>query len=332
MKHVLIICILLSYLLQSCSVGTSGTWKNENIDNYLKRDIESLDTKVLEAITKNKPTILKELLSEKLKEKKDIDVDTLIQQASTFITNSDFEILDQYYVKNTNTGIGNTVMSGISGQNDYIIHYQALNEEMFISLLLLENGVLITNIYGKYNDGWKLNIFQIGQYSINGLIAPELYEKSINEYEKGYLVDATISIFLAKLVAHPAGEFWKYQINDEMKDFNDKIFKEIPNKYQLPFEITNIDSKPIIINVYPINSHEGYFPMIEYVTELDLNDTNLTRFENDKIHKSIGEIFEGIDKNNKYLYYRAYSEMPDGKTLIPYYGFVNEIKPVANIK
>jgi len=329
MKQLFILLILATLGFQSCKVGTSGTWKDENIDQNLKNEIKTLDKKVLEAITTNNPTLLKSVMSEKLLEKSGNNIEKIIKKVNGIITNTEYDLLNQYYVKNSKTGIGNTVVSGIAGQDDYVIHYEALNEEMFISLIIPENRLdklLITNIYGKYPDGWKLNILQFGQYIIDGKTATQHYAKAKKYYAKEYLVDAANSMFLSSQVANPANTFWKYQKEDEMKEFYNTMMSEIKSKYTFPLTIDIIKSKPQILNICPQRTQEGYFHMVEYLTKINLKDTTLTKLENDKIHRAIGQIFRGIDKDKKYLIYKAFSKMPDGKTQVPTYGFIKEMK------
>lgn len=329
MKHLFFFTILMTFGLQSCNIGTSGTWKDENIEQSVKNEIQTLDKKVMEAVTTNNPKLIKAIMSDKLLEISGNNIDQLIEQSSNLIKTTDFKILNQFHVKNSTTGIGNTVLSGISGLNDYIIHYQALNKEMFISLLIPQSGLdqfIVTNIYGKYPDGWKLNIIQFGQYKINGQTAPELFTKAQEKLDKGYLVDAANTIFLCSNAAHPAEKFWQYQKEDEMKSLQEKIMTSINAKYSFPLTLKEIDTKPQILTIYPIGMQEGYFPMIEYLTNIDLNDTVKTKSENEKIHNTIGQIFSGIDNDKKYIFYKAFSQMPNGKTPIPTYGFVKELK------
>jgi len=232
-------------------------------------------------------------------------------------------------VKNSKTGISNTVVSGIGGQDDYVIHYKALNIEMFISIIILEKGrdkLSITNIYGKYPDGWKLNILQFGQYIIAGKTATQLYAEAKAYYEKEYLVDAANSMFLSSIVARPANAFWNYQNEDEMAEFSKTIISEINCQYTFPLTIDTIESKPRILKIHPERTQKGYLTMVEYLTHIDLNDTTLTKRENDKIHQSIGQIFKGLDKDKEYLLYKAFSEIPDGKKPVPTYGFIKEMK------
>ena len=327
MKKILILLSLVIFGLQSCNIGTSETWKDENIDASLKREIETLDNKVIEAIASNNTMLLKKIMSEKLLEKSGKNIGQLIEQVGRVISSKNFNILNQYHVKNSTTGIGNTVLSGISKENDYIIHYQALNKEIFISIIIPENRLdefIITNIYGKYPDGWKLNILQFGQYRINGQTAPELYSKAKGEYEKGYLVDAANDIFLSSRVANPANKFWQYQKEDEIKKFYNKVLTEIKSEYSFPLTLEKINTKPQIMNIFPFGMQEGYFPMVEYLTNINLKDTVKTKIENDQIHQSIGKEFKGLDKDKKYIFYKAYNEIPNGKTPVPAYGFVKE--------
>lgn len=329
MKNLILLAILAAFGLQSCNVGTTGTWKDENIEQSLKNEIGTLDKKVMEAITTKNTDLLKSIMSDKLLEKSGDNIDQLIEQASSVITTTDYKVLNQFQAKNSTTGIGNTIISGVSGLNDYLIHYQALNEAMFISLLIPKSGLdefILTNIYGKYPEGWKLNILQFGQYKVNGQTAPELYSEAKSEYENGYLMDAANSLFLSSRVANPANKFWQYQKEDEMKEFYDKVMTEINSKYKFPMTLEEIDSKPKILTIYPQGTADGYFPMIEYLTNLDLKDTVQTKAEYEKIHSEITNTFNGIEKDKDYIFYKAFSEMPDGKTPVPTYGFVKELK------
>ena len=329
MKHLILLIIITAFGLQSCKVGTTGTWKDENIEQRLKNEIESLDKKVLEAVTTKNTDLMKSIMSDKLLEISGDNIDQLIEQTGNIITTTDYKILNQFQAKNSTTGIGNTILSGVSGLNDYVIHYQALNEEMFISLLIPKSGLdefIVTNIYGKYPDGWKLNILQFGQYKVNGQTAPELYTIAKKEYENGYLMDAANNMFLSSRVANPANKFWQYQNKDEMKEFYKTIMTEINSKYKFPLILETIDSKPQILSIYPKGTADGYFPMIEYLTTLDLIDTVSTKAEYENVHIEITKTFKGIEKDKDYIFYKAFSQMPDGKTQVPTYGFVKDLK------
>ena len=320
---------LIAIAFQSCNVGGSGTWKDENIDLELKTEIAALDKQVLNAVFNNSPESLKKVMSDELRKKTDDNIRQMIEKVSGAVQGANYEILNQYYVENSTTGVGNTVMSGISGADDYIISYKAVNKEMFVSLILLKNELdelLVTNVYGKYPEGWKLNILQFGQYRLNGNNAPQFYEMAKADYEKGYLIDAANHMFLSSQLANPANKFWKYQKEGEMRHFYETLMSEVKGKYTFPLAMDNIESQPQILSVYLQRTQEGYFPMVEYLTQIDIQDTVKTKEENDKIHQSIGQVFNGLDKDKAYLFYKAFSEMPNGQTPVSTYGFVKELK------
>ena len=327
MKNYILYLILITITFSSCNVGTYGNQRNDNIDEKLRREIRKLDKKIIDGIANNKPSKIKSLLSDKLIEKSGSDISKYIDQVNNFVKSNNYNILDQYYVNNSTTGIGNTLISGVDGVNDYTLNYRALNKEMFISLLLTDNGmdkILITNIYGKYPDGWKLNILQFGQYTVNNKTATELYNQAKKEYENKYLVDATNNMLLSSQVSNPGNGYIKYNKSKEMENFYDKLLIEIKEKYAFPITMDKIESKPKIINILPQRMEEGYFPMVNYVTKIDLTDTLKIRIENDKINNNIDNLFTGLTKNKKYVFYKAFSSMPNGKNKIPTYGFVKE--------
>ncbi len=202
MKNLILLTILTAFGLQSCNVGTTGTWKDENIEQGLKNEIEALDRKVMEAVTTNNSDLLKSIMSDKLLGKSGDNIDQLIQQASSIITTTDYIILNQF----------------------------------------------------------------------------------------------------------------------------EKVMTEINSKYKFPMTLDAIDSKPQILSIYPLGMAEGYFPMIEYLTNLDLKDTVQTKAEYENIHLEIVKSFKGIDKDKDYIFYKAFSQMPDGKTQVPTYGFIKELK------
>lgn len=329
MKHAILILTLILFGLQSCNFGTYNSVSNDKIEIQIKNEIDKIDKIVVKSIFENNPKLIKGIMSDILVKQSGDKIDDLIHQANSYVDHCEFEILDQFYIKNTTKGISNTVTLGLNDPNDYIIRYKAENKEMFVSLLILKIGIdqwLLTNIYGKYKEGWRLNIFHIGEYTHNGMTAPELYKKSKEQYENGFFIDAVNNMILCSQVIKPVNGYWLYQNETEMKNFYEFLLKEINNKYQFPITVSNIETKPQIINILPQGVNEGFFPMINYLTKIDLKDTLNTRIENDKLHSTIGTIFNGIDLNNQYILYKAWNEIPDDKNPKPNYGFVKKIE------
>jgi len=208
-----------------------------------------------------------------------------------------------------------------------VIQYKALNKEMYVSLLLpngLENDMLLLVIYGKYGNNWKINIIQFGEYSYFGKLAPDYYKLAKDCYNKSYLIDAVNYIGLAKLCLRPATVFFQYQRENEINEFYDKIMNEVNSKYKFPLTIDNIASKPKVFSIFPQMMNEGFFPMVYYLTDINLKDTTALELENEKVKKEVGRLFPGIDQDKKFVFYWAFNEVPDGKKLVEHYGYIDQ--------
>ncbi len=328
MKHKTILLILTLFILQSCNFGGSGIWKNDNIDKDKKEQIKIINDKLFNAIKSNNIDGVKALMSDKLLEKGEPELDKLIKQVSSFIKSDSYRIFDEYNVHNSTTGIGNTIPSGITGDNDYVINYQALNKEMYVSLLLtngLEDDFLIIAVYGNYDNQWKINILQIGQFSFFKKTAPEYYKLAKECYDKAYLTDAIINAGLSKQFLRPANNFFQYQKEKEINEFYDKVMKEMNSKFTFPLTLDNVETKPRVFRIYPQVIKEGIYPMVQYLTKLNLKDTTALKLENEKVKKEINSLLTGINKDKKFVFYQAYNVLPGSKKLVEHYGFVDKL-------
>jgi hypothetical protein len=333
MRKISLIVLMTFICLQSCNSGKYEITINDNIDDKLKNEINDLDKLIIKGLSENNSSVFKDIFSDELKKKFDSKFNLWLEKNSEFFTSNKCEVLDQFYVKNNTSGIITNVFTKLTEPNGYTVTYLAINKETFVSQVIIEIGMdkfLLTNIYGKYREGWKLNILKFGQYAINGKTAIELYTEAETQYEKGYIIDAYLNLNLCFKVIHPSESYLKYSIEDEITGFNNLVLNVIKDKYNFPLTINSIDTKPQVFNIYPYGTPEGYFPFIEYISTIDLKKTSDLKIENDKIHNSIGKVFNGLDKNKKNIIYKAYNTLPDGKTPIPAYGFVKEYNLSSN--
>ncbi|MTH16129.1 hypothetical protein [Flavobacterium sp. LC2016-01] len=334
MRKILLI-ILSAVIFQSCNFGTNGTQKNESIEASKVQEIKVLNDKLFKAIMNNDIPGVKALLSDKLLTVVNSDLDKLVGTVSSNYQSKSYTILDQYYVSNSSVDIPNTLISGVSGDNDYTIGYKALNKEMYTVLWMPTseyNDALITVIYGKYGNEWKINILQFGQYTLLKKTAPDYYKLAQESYKKGYLIDAVNYMTVAKQCLKPASEFFKYQKEQEINDFSDKVFKEASSKFTLPFTLENIESKPKVFRIFPQMTKDGFMPEICYISSIKLADTVALKVENEKVKIEAAKAFNGLDKVKTKIFYGAYNEMPDGKKEVMQYRFIEIMKKVKEVK
>src|ERR1039458_1495755 len=152
--------------LLACSVG--GTWWNDHIDTESRTQIKTLNDKVVEALSENNSQKLKTVFSDQLNKKVGANLDAFVKMAHEAVTTKEYSILDEYLTTKSAVGTMATVFKGVSGDYDYTVSYEALNKDSYVSLVIIGSTgskVLLTCIYGKYPDGWKLNVLRIGAYS-----------------------------------------------------------------------------------------------------------------------------------------------------------------------
>ncbi len=310
-------------LLIGCSVG-SGNW-NDHINKTEREKIKVLNSKIIDAIAENNPAKLKEIFSDELEKKAGSEVGKFIETVHEKFKPKDYSILDEYLENSSAIGTTGVIMKSVSGENDYKISYPVLTKDTYISLLINKGSAkceLVTCIYGKYGSDWKLTVLKIGDYSFFGKTAIDFYRQAKANYEKGNLIDAADDILMIKQTATPADDMFHYQNADTMAAFANKVLAEVNAKFIFPMKVEQLKTTPQILNFSPTPMAEGIFPTVGYFSKINLNDTVALKKENNELKKVIGTIFPGIDKEKKYVFFKAYNEIPNGKTPVESYGFI----------
>ena len=324
--------LILVLLVWGCQIkpNTNKTYINDDIPSDIRSEISPLDSRVIQAIKFNRPYDLRDILSTKLLEDEANKLDSIFNLISGILKNVEFIKFDNFYVVNAVKDVSNTIFSGLTSDDDYIIHYKAFEKEMFVSLYKAKVGaseLLITLIYGNTSNGWKLYHIQFGTYSLYDKTAIDYFKMAQRFDSLGYIVDAANTLFLTQQILKPGNQLWQYQKEKDITDLQQNVMDKINTSYKFPLIIEQIKTKPQIYDIYIQTFNDRYETVIKYYTHIDLKDTIKLKAENLEIQKTIGVIFKGIDKEKEYLLYQATNEFPDGTIKqIPIYGFVQEIK------
>lgn len=328
---VFILIIVASSALQSCHFGTSGTWKDDHIDPAVRAEIAPLDKKLFNGIMAKDVEAVRSLLAPVLLEKTGKKIDTLVNDFGDAFKADGYEELNSFYTKNTTTNISNTVFSGL-GDSDYSVSYLALNEEMYVSVMVskkLPINCMVLAIYGKYTDGWKINILQMGEYSILGKTAPDYYDMAKGYYKKGNVIKAASEIIMASKVAAPGGSHFKYKNDDDMKAFYTQTISQVNTQYKFPVTLNNVPNRAQVLTINPtfisVGQDAGIYPVVDYLTTVSLKDTVTLKKQNQSVQKEIGKAFKGIDEDTKYILYRVSDIFPDGKKPVNFHKFTQKL-------
>lgn len=322
----LIVLISLIFSLSSCQ--PDGDKEGEyQIDPQVKAKIDSLNEQIMLGAYQNNPVLIEEVMSPKLLASSGRATDVLVQQISSIANSPSFQLFDEYYLQGQSEKPITQTYSGGMDPDAYSIKFQSLTDEIYISILRPDEQYpdhLLTLIYGLYENGWKLNIIQFGQYAFLGKTAIDLWNEAKIQEQKGYFVDATNTMSLAMQCLKPAKQFWEYREEGAMTRYYEKLMEQINAAYKFPIRVEVVESKPVIFGIYPQTTEEGIFPMVEYMSLESQEDSVALEQENVLLHEQIGIIFPGLDKEKSHVLYRAYDSIPDGKRVPVFYGFIRE--------
>lgn len=333
MKKILITALLLATVnLASAQISVFSTFINAHINADIKKQVEPLNKKLIEGLASKNTDGVKTLMSPVLLERSGDKLNSIVDTIGNGMRSAEYTIIDEYYTINTATNARNTLISGLDSNNGYFINYQALNKEMFTALLEIKNentSLMILAIYGKYDDGWKMNILNADAYKLSGKTAQDYYNEAKKHYDNGELLDATDKMVLAAKISTPGGRYFNYKNVEAIKEFREKVIKEANQKYKLPVSIDDIKTHPQIFSVVPqyISGPDGgFFPYVAYKSNIDLNDTSALKAENEAVQKATAAMFKGITQNNRYILYRAFRDLPGPTASKESYGFIQKVQ------
>lgn len=251
-----------------------------------------------------------------------------VNSASGKMKIDSFEIADEYYVVNKYITT-DTITSDDKGAEAHKLIYPGATEEMYMVFYTpkekLPNKWMITMIYSEFDYGWKLAHMTVSPYTINSKNAQQLYQSALAEYKQGYLINAFNDARMAASCLHPT-RLWKYDNESEITKFFTKIQSETNSTFKVPMMFNKVKTRPGIIGFFNRTNNDGNFPIITYLTRINIKDTAAVHKENLEMRKYIGEMMPGVDKNKKFLFYQAYNTVPNFKTNTPSYEITQKLQ------
>jgi hypothetical protein len=311
-------------LLLSCRFSSNAfsVYENDHIEKQKRDRISTLNDNLIRNIKNNKIDYIKSLMSDQLLQKTGRKLDSTISQVSAYITTSNYSVLDEFDIYNSEENSSSSITS-----HDFTVHFMALNKNVYVSLLDIKDSVkdiLVTAVYGNYSGDWRLNILQFGRYKLFGENALYYYELARSDFKQSYLMNAENHMIIAKLLAKPVNNFSAYLLEPEIKTLDKDIVKAVESKYTFPLFFTNIKTRPAFFKINSNVSHSELYPAIQYLSAIPLADTIALKSEYELFKKEVYKTFTGLDKN-KYVLFQAYNEIAvDGKNSKSY-GFLDTL-------
>lgn len=322
-KAAFIFLILASLCLAGCTVSSSRD--GERIDPAIRNKVHTLTQELIDGFVRKDKAAVERICSKPLLET-GLNLDEIVKKAGDLFSQGRFNVLHEHYNTSSGPGAGIDIEGG-TDDNAYNIRLKAHDKETYVVAGYFDhdgNQTCLLLAYGKYADGWKVNILQIGSLRLSHKSATGWYRKVQHDYQQGDLIDATCATYIFNELLLPSGNYWHYKKEPEMAAFIAKVQEEAKAKIQFPITVNDISTHPRIYNIHPERVREGIFPMIVYATSINLKDTVKLAAECDALHKNIGRLFKGMDQNNEMIFYRAADRIPGPQERVEHYGFVRK--------
>ena len=327
-KHIAMLLIFLFQLLMSCNFNKTMTYVNDNIDIKIKSKIDSLNNIVFNSIRSNTTLPINNLLDTKLKNMGNSKVN--IRQMVNYL-NSNYKDIplkkyNEFYIISEGKGERNASLYAFDNDNIFI-SLKVWSPEIYISLYetnTLKNDLLISLVYEKENEYWKIRNFNIGERRNFGKTFQQWMTEIKEDTKNLKMYSAFIKLLYAQTMLKPA-PFMNYVLDDSTKEMINNLTKNTFPSESFPIEFSDIKSKPEILSIRPkpITDVQGIFPRFIYKTQYSLDSVNLLQNEVNMMSREIIRRYPGIDKQFTSILFSATNEgYENNQKRVEYYNLV----------
>lgn len=282
---VTIISLLTSCISTGTGIGVSTTNRKSDIDGLVKNEIDNLNKKVINSINTNNINELLEITSKDFKNNSD-GLKEFLSKINGSKHSLEFKVIDEYHSTLKKVGNYNFTITTLEEDNPFFINnISAPSDEIYIVLMSTDdkiNKFLMSLVYVKEKEKWRLFLLSFGDYAYQGLNAIEYFQKAKQLKIKGDNISAFVYMNLASKLLRPSN-ILQYKKENEFIKFHDELSKEVINKYKFPIELGSIESKPNIFNISVTNTMDGVLPIVMYKSNINLDNTEEIEEEANKI-------------------------------------------------
>lgn len=226
------------------------------------------------------------------------------------IKKENFDVLNQFYY----LGEVNKISPSLLVNNKKIGHYRfsfvPVCNEMFVSLLASDSGLLLKLMYGIENQQWRLCYLISGRWSIEGRNIYDWFHLAESDYDAGKLWKAFREILFVDILSGSSIGL-EYSGKAEMKQYVRKIGMSFGNEFQKKMDM--LTNQPTLLRLAWFKSENAYLPKVYYKTSIPLSDTIALRQECESVHRCFWDLADKDFDGGRKTYYEICSTDDDRK-------------------
>ena len=311
-----IVILFATILLASCSTKDNTVQliqKDDAIPSELKNVISEKDDQLVSAMLSKDTAVLRQLFSERFSKQIGNNLGSILDQLYDMIQGGTSKTIHQYYIV-THLDSNIVIKDKFNESNAYSLNPELWNEGNFISLINFktkDQTYLLTNVYGKYGESWKIDLTQFGPLAIGDKYANEIYEESKAYAKNEHVIDAANAMYICSQLMKPSGTFLTYENEGAMMEFYKESYTKVHAQHRFPDTLNQTSGEPIIASIIPKVENNEVIPEIKYLTNVNVSDTSALNAQREIILHEIYGRYKGIEKNNPKLIMMAYPMQPD---------------------
>lgn len=301
-SHKLILLVLLSVLsiLSGCRIQSSGYEKNEEINESVRKKLQTKLDDFLTFFTQKNARSIKSILSKKISNEANGFIDSILN-IDILNKSSKVDIIDEFYVKNIPGTGSNMVSSEIEGHK-YNFYFAVEGLTSYIYLISIKNKgydgeLMLSIVFNEENSDYKIQYIHFSPYKYNGNIGPYYSNLSNKLYNEGNISAAYFYTIFATLLSQPSRNSFHYVEEPTMRDIYNKVVTDFNSQYPMPIVVKELDTKPKIINIGPEINHSllvNPICVLDYESRV-VNSIDEISSEATNLNKILPKIFPGLD-------------------------------------
>ncbi len=315
--------VLSLFLILPLSSSASNLFGNvkvsfdDEIDKQTRSTIETLNHKILQSLKSNKPTVMYDIFTDKMKEKGIESIEQLYQRSVKIIVNKEFHQSHEFLA--LHSGGGDKTAPIISNTKPEFLAYITLTSgtPKYVSIMESRNGVrdlALYFIYEQTDGNWSLNTFHVGIVRFAGKTPVDWFYDAQLILKSDHNLPAFLRLAIAKKFLRPA-PFIHYKIESEIRELESQCRKEL-EKHSYPI---TLDTNPVakLISIGP-QLHQGeVIPAAKYLSQIPLAKEEEIRTEAKTLVDHLAVLFPGFSSQGQHVAFRAFNELPTEKQKNP---------------
>jgi hypothetical protein len=307
MKKIILLLLLAISMLQSCS--NAEIIANDAIDVALRQTIKIKNDSLMQAMANNDYSAYMALGAPKFTDKLLANSRKVASPFRNHFYKPEYVMYDEYYIKDVKPWNTTELKSE---KHKYTYTFLNNEKESYISLLKASGyqfDVLVTVKYGLIDKKWKICGLDINHFGNFGTTVADFYKLAKENEAKGRLLNAyTFARNALEGISNDEEANLKWDEEYDIKFYSRKLEMEVRKKYNMPFVLTNVATRPTLLYIEPRAILEGIVPAISYHTNIDMNDTEALDTENAAIKRELHRIFKNDINFRKTIVYRAHPD------------------------